>query len=99
MSGNGNGAVARVRVEHLIMDDLSEAKDRLTQIGAALDDAVKLYQLDKADDPIQVQSIERLRTLKDQEVATIGRLQRQMKAVQEGRGFDNEASRPLEVGS
>lgn len=99
MSGNGNGAVARVRVEHLLMDELAEAKERLVQMDAALADALRLWQLDKLDDPIQVQSIERLRILKDQEVATLDRLQRQMKAVQEGRGFDNEASRSLEVGS
>lgn len=96
---SGNGAVARVRVEHLLMDELAEAKERLVQMDAALTDALRLWQLDKLDDPIQVQSIERLRVLKDQEIATLDRLQRQMKAVQEGRGFDNEASRPLEVGS
>lgn len=98
MNGNGNGAIARVRVEHLLMDELAESQDRLVQLDAVLADAVRLFQLDKADDPIQVQGIERLRSLKDQEVATIGRLQRQMKAVQEGRIFDNEP-RSLEVGS
>lgn len=99
MSGNGNGAVARIRVEHLLMDELAEAKERLAHIDGILCRSVQSFQIDKADDKLQTENIEQLRSLKDQEVAWIDRLQRQMKAVQEGRLFDNEARRSLEVGS
>lgn len=92
---SGNGAIAKVRVVDHLMDDIAVTTERLEASQAQLDLMVQAYKIDKSDDPLQLQAIEKLQDMIQQDKQRLDGLRQQAASVQAGAGIPELSCAPI----